>query len=216
MDDDTCLVDLVPSLSSFTFQRHELVEGTAELRLDFYEMAARRLAAGGVPTVFLERVGPCSYLARHCPGPPFEVVVKNRATGNSLNKYPGLFAEGQRFDPPVVKFDYRVDPDDMPIGDDYVRAAGGDVDSWRALALATNEILRAWLEPLELWDFCIIIGEGSDGRSALNSEVSPDCMRLRSPAGAAIDKDLFRRGASAEEICRAWAGLVTRLRSTPA
>ncbi|MFI7133894.1 phosphoribosylaminoimidazolesuccinocarboxamide synthase [Nonomuraea sp. NPDC050153] len=210
-DDGTCVVELIPSLRSYTFDRDELVPATARLRLDFYERAAHALHASGIRTVFRERLGETTYLADYVPAPPFEVIVKNRSIGSTLRKYPGLFPEGHVFHPPVVKFDFRIDPEDQPIGEDYLRAYGVDVEEFRRIARECNDRLREWLEPLDLWDFCVIIGSGANGDLTINSEISPDCMRLRDHEGNSLDKDLFRQGAGHEHIVSVWTGLVGRL-----
>ena len=206
-----CVVRLIPSLSSFTFQREALFAETGRLRLDFYEMAAERLQSAGIETVFVRRLGDICYLARNCPSPPFETIVKNFAVGSTIRKYPGLFQEGEALRWPIVKFDYRCEPEDQPIGEDYLRLLGHPVDEWRHLALETNRILKNWLAPRRLIDFCIIIGKDENGRSVLNSEVSPDGMRLQSSEGASLDKDLFRAGATESEIVQVWQRLVSSL-----
>lgn len=211
LPDGRCLVDLIPSLRSFTHARDELVTDTGPLRLDFYERAASKLAARGIRTAFCRRVSATCYLAEYHPAPPFEVIVKNRAVGSTVRKYPGLFRENQPLPTPVVKFDYRVDPEDQPIGEDYLRALGLPVQELRRLALAVNDTLRDWLRPVELWDFCLIFGLTGDGEPVLISEVSQDCMRLRHPDGSSLDKDLFRSGASHAEITAAWRRLFDEL-----
>ncbi|WP_436500953.1 phosphoribosylaminoimidazolesuccinocarboxamide synthase [Actinokineospora sp. HUAS TT18] len=203
LPDDRCLVQLIPSLRSFTHDRDEMVAETGPLRLDFYAKAAARLTAAGVPCAYLDRVSDLVYLAEYCPAPPFEVIVKNRATGSTTRKYPGLFEEGALLPRPVVKFDYRVDPEDQPIGEDYLRALGQPVERMRELALTTNEVLGEWLAPIELWDFCVIFGVRPDGELSLISEVSQDCMRLRHDGGS-VDKDLFRRGVAGDELVAQW------------
>lgn len=208
LDSGTCLVEMIPSLRSFTYDRNELIDGTAELRLDFFEYVSGKLADEGVHTVFRERTGPLSYLADYRPASPFEVIVKNRATGSTTRKYPGLFTEGQQLDRPVVKFDYRTEPEDQPIGEDYLRLLGIDVDAYHDLAQRCNAVLRKLLEPLDLWDFCLIIAPDDNRGVVINSEISPDCMRLRSAAGECYDKDLFRQGATGEEIIKRWTELM--------
>ncbi len=208
INDGLCLVELRPSLSSFTYGRYEHVPGTEVLRLDFFELAIDRLRSAGIEHAFGQRVGPAMYTARWCTAPPFEVIVKNAAQGSTTRKYPGLFPAGHRFEPPVVKFDFRIDPEDQPIADDYVRAAGWPVDDLKAIALGVNSTVGAWLAPRELLDFCVVVGRDSTGRLLLLSEISPDCMRLRDTAGHPLDKDLFRHGASHEEIIATWTALV--------
>jgi len=213
LDDHLCLAQLIPSLSSFTYNRHEMFDGTEVLRLDFYEMAAQRLQAAGVPVAFKARIGANLYVTEYCPCPPFEVIVKNIATGSTTRKYPGLFAEGHRFEIPVVKFDYRIDPEDQPIADDYLREAGCDSTRLKSLALKVNKVLRDWLAPRDILDFCLIFGADQYGKPILTSEVSPDAMRLRSPDGSSLDKDLFRQGGSREEVIDTWGRLVADLRN---
>jgi phosphoribosylaminoimidazole-succinocarboxamide synthase len=207
-------VQLVPTLSSFTHQRHEIVPGTAELRLDFFEAAASKLAQHGVRSVFRERVSDTSYLADWCPYLPFETIVKNVACGSTIRKYPGLFDPGHRFQQPVVKFDYRIDPEDQPLPDDYVVALGHRVDVLRRIALDVNGCLQTWLEPLVVLDFCLIFGfDDASGEYTIVSEISPDAMRIRDGNGAPLDKDLFREGAGADAICSRWRSLVDAVRS---
>ncbi|WP_345700166.1 phosphoribosylaminoimidazolesuccinocarboxamide synthase [Kitasatospora terrestris] len=208
LDDGRCLIEMIPSLRSFTFDRDELVDGTAELRLDFFEYVSARLAEYDVHTVFGERVGPTTYIADYRPAPPFEVIVKNRATGSTIRKYPGLFEEGQVLDRPVVKFDYRTDPEDQPIGEDYLRLLGVDVEHHRKLALDCNAALRKLLDPLDLWDFCLVIAPDETHGLVVNSEISPDCMRLKAADGRPYDKDMFREGAGREDILARWAELI--------
>ncbi|MFD3913115.1 phosphoribosylaminoimidazolesuccinocarboxamide synthase [Streptomyces sp. NPDC058603] len=202
-----CLVEIIPSLRSFTYARDELVEDTGPLRLDFYERAAAKLAGAGIRTAFSRRVSATCYVAEYHPAPPFEVIVKNRAVGSTLVKYPGLFQENQPLPRPVVKFDYRVDPEDQPIGEDYLRALDLPVEELRRQALAVNTVLGDWLHPVELWDFCLIFGFTDDREPVLISEVSQDCMRLRHPDGSPLDKDLFRSGASQATITSQWRRL---------
>ncbi|MHC3474995.1 phosphoribosylaminoimidazolesuccinocarboxamide synthase [Streptomyces sp. 7R007] len=211
LSDGLCLIEIIPSLRSFTYERDEIVADTGPLRLDFYERAAARLAADGVRTAFTRRVSPLCYLAEYCPAAPFEVIVKNRAVGSTLVKYPGLFTPEQVLPRPVVKFDYRTDPEDQPIGEDYLRALELPVDEWTRIALEVNESLRSWLRPVEVWDFCLIFGTSPDGEVVLISEVSQDCMRLRHADGSSLDKDLFRKGAGHEEIVQAWRRLFDEL-----
>jgi phosphoribosylaminoimidazole-succinocarboxamide synthase len=207
-----CLVQIIPSLRSFTYQRDEIVERTGPLRLDFYERAAAKVESAGVPCAFLERVSDDSYVADYCPAAPFEVIVKNRATGSTTRKYPGLFEDGMPLPRPVVKFDYRTDPEDQPIGEDYLRALGLPVDDMREAALAVNEVLRSWLRPLDVWDFCLIFGQKADGGLTVISEISQDCMRLRHQDGSPLDKDLFRSGIEGDEIVNQWSRVLDVIR----
>jgi phosphoribosylaminoimidazole-succinocarboxamide synthase len=85
------------------------------------------------------------------------------------------------------------------------------VDIWHDLALRVNASLQEWLRPRVLVDFCIIFGRDQQGHEVINSEISPDCMRLQTLDGQSQDKDLFRHGESAEKIVQVWHALVEGL-----
>ncbi|GAA3608011.1 phosphoribosylaminoimidazolesuccinocarboxamide synthase [Flavivirga amylovorans] len=212
-DNDHYIAQLIPSLSSFTYDRYEMVEKTQNLRLDFYEMAVALLNKHDIPTAFVKRLDVDKYLTRKCTSPPFEVIVKNNAVGSTQRKYPGLFPDNHKFSTPIVKFDYRIDPEDIPISADYLKAYGEDPDLLKKLALKTNEILCEWLSPNVLIDFCLIFGTNSDGQVCITSEISPDCMRLKSEDGSSLDKDLFRQGKSHEEIIDTWTQLIADIKT---
>lgn len=77
------------------------LEGTAELRLDFHEIACERLAAEGVATAFVRRESRLTYVARWLPGPPFEVSrrlcpLTRRSSGSTTAPRP---AAGHRRTP---------------------------------------------------------------------------------------------------------------------
>ncbi|MBJ6369255.1 phosphoribosylaminoimidazolesuccinocarboxamide synthase [Snuella sedimenti] len=204
---------LIPSLSSFTYNRHEMVDKTQNLRLDFYEMAVALLNKHNIPTAYVKRLDTDVYLTQKCTSPPFEVIVKNYAVGSTQRKYPGLFDDNYKFSNPIVKFDYRIDPEDLPISADYLREYGEDPELLKSLALKTNDILSEWLYPRVLVDFCLIFGTNKAGEVCITSEISPDCMRLKSEAGASLDKDLFRSGKNHHEIVAVWTDLITDLKS---
>ncbi|MFF5565783.1 phosphoribosylaminoimidazolesuccinocarboxamide synthase [Streptomyces sp. NPDC012623] len=213
LDDGTCVVELIPSLRSFTHQRDEIFHETGRQRLDFYELAAERLKQAGVRTAYRERIDDITYRADYIPAPPFEVIVKNIATGSTTRKYPGLFPEGHRFQPPVVKYDFRIDPEDQPIAEDYLRAHGVPVERFHDTALRCNTALTQWLTPLDLWDFCLVLGTTPDQTPVIISEISPDCMRLRDENGRPLDKDLFRAGADENDLVTQWEVLLNHART---
>jgi len=212
-DDEHYLAKLIPSLASFTYNRYEMVEKTQNLRLDFYEMAVSLLNKNGISTAFVQRLDDDKYLTKRCTSPPFEVIVKNYAVGSTQRKYPGLFPDNYKFPTPIVKFDYRIDPEDIPIAADYLKIYGEDPELLKKIALKTNKILCEWLSPNILIDFCLIFGTNDEGEVCITSEISPDCMRLKSQNGTSLDKDLFREGKDHQEIIATWTQLVEDLKS---
>ena len=145
---------------------------------------------------------------------PIEVILKNYAIGSTLTLYPGLFAPRTKFSKPIVKFDFRIDPQDLPLPDDYVRELGLPVDWFRETAHKVNEILIAALPSFAIIDFCLIFGRDCTGEWRITSELSPDSMRIQNASGESFDKDLFRRGENTELLSSRWRLLSDELRKS--
>ncbi len=211
IDNDLCLVELKPTLRSFTFAREETVPGTDVLRMSFFAYACGVLSRVGIQHAFRYRIDERSYASRFCEEPPVEVIVKNYAVGSTQVLYPGLFESGMKFSFPVVKFDFRAEPQDLPLPDDYLRELGLPAGAFRETALQVNRALASALPQFNIIDFCLIYGRASDGSWLITSELSPDSMRIRNAAGDSYDKDLFRHGEPEDLLRSRWQELVERI-----
>ncbi|NYT05232.1 MAG: phosphoribosylaminoimidazolesuccinocarboxamide synthase, partial [Methanomicrobiales archaeon] len=128
---------------------------------------------------------------------PLEVIVRNRAAGSIVRRYP--FQEGQTFDTPLIVMDYKDDSRHDPmINDDIIIALGllsrDEIQHVRHLALAVNRHLKELFTArgLDLVDFKIEFGRFGD-TILLGDEISMDSMRLWDvKTGASLDKDVYR------------------------
>lgn len=209
---DTCIIELKPTLHSFTFNRDAVIDGTERLRLDFFELICGFLKLNGINHSFVNRIDERTYLSRYCTEPPIEVIVKNYATGSTTTLYPSLFPELHKFNQPVVKFDFRKDPQDIPIPEDYLRELALPSRLFRKTALEVNNVISSRLPQFSVVDFCLIFGQTSNGEWVITSEISPDSMRIRDIDNNSYDKDLFRRGDSDTIIFNRWQTLINTLR----
>ena len=130
--------------------------------------------------------------------------MKNFAIGSTIRNYPGLFAEFQKLEPPVIKFDYRTEPEDIPIAEDYIDRKGYDVQKFKALALELNRLLICLFAPYVLIDICFIFGVDDTGDLVVISEISPDCMRIKDKNDVSFDKDIFRNSADYSLLKERW------------
>ena len=160
----------------------------------FMEMMART----GIPSAFIEQIGPRDQLCHAVEIIPVEVVVRNVVAG-SLAKRLGV-AEGGRLARPLVEHFYKSDAlNDPQINEEGAIlmgfAAGWELAAMREYALGVNDTLRAFWDELgvELVDFKLEFGRHG-GRVVLADEISPDGSRLWERAtGRKLDKDVFRR-----------------------
>jgi len=157
---------------------------------------------------------------------PIEVVVKRYHTGTPKHRYYDMSGttarrgnflgsgrpvkEGEPYPQLVVRFDWRnpmTSREGERLADEVLpeTMANWYIDTERAAL--TARIAFGALERslgkvgLELWDMCFFITE--DGQKIF-SEISPDCMRVRSQDGS-LDKDVWRSGGSSNLVLQKWA-----------
>ena len=206
------VIELKPSLDSYTHGKSNNIIGTEVLRNQFFEKAIKVLSREGVPVLNYQTEGIASYSCEYCYSLPFEFIVKMRAVGTTLIDCPGLFYPNMPFPTPVVRFDYRTDPRDMPVPSGYLLNFGLDPTEMAGIAEKAVLVLSKWLSDAgyELIDICFIFGFSKDEKIKIISEISPDCMRVKRD-GKSYDKDLFRQGASDECIKNAWKKIIKDL-----
>lgn len=151
----------------------------------------------GIPTHFIRMMDERTMVVRRLSMIPLEVIVRNKAAGSVVRRYP--FTEGQEFNPPVIVLDYKDDTRHDPmINDDLIIALGlltaEELALVRAHALEVNKYLREFFAGLriDLVDFKIEFGR-SNGVILLGDEISMDSMRLWDrETGESLDKDVYR------------------------
>jgi len=206
------LVELKPTLDSFTYSKQQTLAGSECLRNKFYEKAVKILKEHSIPVIDYVKEDDRSYWSDYCYSLPFECIVKNRAVGTTLTDCPGLFYPNMPFLKPVIRFDYRSHPRDITVPRTYLENYGLDVLALEKIALEAFHILETWLVEAgySLIDICFIFGFTSDGVIKIISEISPDGMRIQK-RGESYDKDLFRQSAASSDIIRAWTELVNEI-----
>lgn len=126
-----------------------------------------------------------------------EVIVRNMAAGSITKNYP--FKIGEKFNPPILLFDYKSDEyGDPMINDDIALALGlatkEELSGIRKLAIRINSILVKYLNErnLLLPDFKLEFGRHND-RIVLADEISCDTCRFWDETTCeSLDKDIFR------------------------
>lgn len=209
---DKLLVQLKPSLHSFTYEKKENIPGTEVLRNIFYEKAIKILKQNDLPVIDYQKSSKSSYTCEYCYSLPFEFIVKMRAVGTTLVDCPGLFYPNMPFPQPVVRFDFRCEPRDIAVPAGYLDNFGLDSILLGGMIKKAALVLDEWFKEAnyELVDICFVLGYSRSGQLKIISEISPDCMRVRKD-NKSYDKDLFRFGESSSMILDSWAQLIEDL-----
>jgi phosphoribosylaminoimidazole-succinocarboxamide synthase len=155
------------------------------------------LEENGIPTHFIRMDGDSAMIVRDLAMIPLEVIVRNRAAGSLVRRYP--FTEGTPLRPPVIVIDYKDDARHDPmINDDIIIAldllSRDELATVREMALRVNEILVRFFDSIgiSLVDFKLEFGKDR-GKIVVGDEISMDSMRLWDKStGQSLDKDVYR------------------------
>ena len=148
---------------------------------------------------------------------PLEVIVRNYAYGSLLRRMP-LLRRMQRLDPPIFELHYKDDSlhDPLVTEDDVLRAGlltAEELSLIRRLALRVNEVLSEHLSAhgLALVDMKLEFGRGAGGEIVLGDEITGDTMRILDESGRHLDKEVYRRGGTPQQLLEAYLELARRL-----
>lgn len=155
------------------------------------------LEENGIPTHFIRMDGDSAMIVRDLAMIPLEVIVRNRAAGSLVRRYP--FTEGTPLNPPVIVIDYKDDARHDPmINDDIIIAldllSRDELATVREMALRVNEVLVRFFDSIgiSLVDFKLEFGKDR-GKIVVGDEISMDSMRLWDKStGESLDKDVYR------------------------
>ena len=183
----------------------------AQISTIFFEL----LEDNGIPTHLIEKLNETDVLVKKLDIILVEVVMRNIAAG-SLAERLGL-EEGTKLSQPVLEFYYKDDELGDPMINRYhifaeELATKEELAEVSDLAFKINDILVEFLadKGIDLVDFKLEFGVGTDGKIYLGDEISPDTCRFwDSETNKKLDKDRFRRDLG--EVEGAYQEIIKRL-----
>ncbi|SJZ81166.1 phosphoribosylaminoimidazolesuccinocarboxamide synthase [Selenihalanaerobacter shriftii] len=214
-EDDKVIVEYKDDATAFNGEKKgQIVEKgklNAEISTIFFEL----LEDNDIPTHLIERLNDTDVLAKKLDIILVEVVMRNIAAG-SLAKRLGL-EEGTELSQPILEFYYKDDDLGDPMINEYHIQAEeiadpNDLEVIKDLAFKINEILVEFLadKGIDLVDFKLEFGKGTDGEIYLGDEISPDTCRFwDAQSKKKLDKDRFRRDLG--EVEGAYQEILKRL-----
>ena len=192
--------------------------GKGEINNQMSALLFMTLQEAGVPTHFVELLGPRDMLVKKLAIVPVEVVVRNVAAGGLSAKL-GI-PEGTPLKKTVLEYSYKSDKlHDPPINQYHIAAMGLTTPQRLTLidkyAFDVNKVLKKFFKKvnINIIDFKLEFGLHK-GKLMLGDEISPDTCRLwDSRTGDKLDKDRFRRDMGGveeayQEVWRRIQGIV--------
>ena len=214
-EDDKLVVEYKDDATAFDGQKKGQITEKGEMNAQISTIFFELLEEKGIPTHFIEKLNETDILVKKLDIILVEVVMRNIAAG-SLAERIGL-EEGTALPQPVLEFYYKDDELGDPMINRYhiyaeELATDEELDEISELAFAINDILVDFLaeKNIDLVDFKLEFGVGTDGKIYLGDEISPDTCRFwDSESGKKLDKDRFRRDLG--EVEGAYQEIIKRL-----
>lgn len=217
LDPSLVLIEFRDDITALDGRRRDLLEGKGSINAEVTSRLMSLLNSNGIPTHFVEFKPPSSILAKKLNMLPLEVVCRNISTGSLVKRLP--FKEGETLNPPVVEFFLKDDARGDPmVNESHIAAlkiaSFKDVETMVETVLKVNEFLRNFLASrgMTLFDFKLEFGKLPEDMLIIGDELDLDCMRVRDvSSGRILDKDLYRRGLSLEEVLKAYLEFKRRI-----
>ena len=213
-DPDLCIVSYKDDATAFNGKKKGTIVGKGVVNNRMSNFMFKMLEENGVNTHFVEEINDRDTVVKKVEIVPLEVIVRNRAAGSFSKKY-GV-PEGSDLASPILEFDYKSDPLDDPLVNNYHILALGlatqeEIDTIASMALKIDQLMIDFFKKcnVELVDFKLEFGR-FHGEIVLADEISPDTCRFWDlDTHEKLDKDRFRRDMGGVE--EAYAEMMKRI-----
>lgn len=213
-DPDLCVVSYKDDATAFNGKKKGTIVGKGVVNNRMSNFMFKILEENGIHTHYVEELNDRDTVVKKVEIVPLEVIVRNRAAGSFSKKY-GV-PEGSDLASPILEFDYKSDPLDDPLVNNYHILALGlatqeEIDTIASMALKIDQLMIDFFKKcnVELVDFKLEFGR-FHGEIVLADEISPDTCRFWDlDTHEKLDKDRFRRDMGGVE--EAYAEMMKRI-----
>ena len=213
-DPDLCVVSYKDDATAFNGKKKGTIVGKGVVNNRMSNFMFKMLEENGIHTHYVEELNDRDTVVKKVEIVPLEVIVRNRAAGSFSKKY-GV-PEGSDLASPILEFDYKSDPLDDPLFNNYHILALGlatqeEIDTIASMALKIDQLMIDFFKKcnVELVDFKLEFGR-FHGEIVLADEISPDTCRFWDlDTHEKLDKDRFRRDMGGVE--EAYAEMMKRI-----
>lgn len=213
-DPNLCVVSYKDDATAFNGKKKGTIVGKGVVNNRMSNFMFKMLEENGIHTHYVEELNDRDTVVKKVEIVPLEVIVRNRAAGSFSKKY-GV-PEGSDLASPILEFDYKSDPLDDPLVNNYHILALGlatqeEIDTIASMALKIDQLMIDFFKKcnVELVDFKLEFGR-FHGEIVLADEISPDTCRFWDlDTHEKLDKDRFRRDMGGVE--EAYAEMMKRI-----
>lgn len=213
-DPDLFVVSYKDDATAFNGKKKGTIVGKGVVNNRMSNFMFKMLEENGIHTHYVEELNDRDTVVKKVEIVPLEVIVRNRAAGSFSKKY-GV-PEGSDLASPILEFDYKSDPLDDPLVNNYHILALGlatqeEIDTIASMALKIDQLMIDFFKKcnVELVDFKLEFGR-FHGEIVLADEISPDTCRFWDlDTHEKLDKDRFRRDMGGVE--EAYAEMMKRI-----
>lgn len=213
-DPDLCVVSYKDDATAFNGKKKGTIVGKGVVNNRMSNFMFKMLEENGIHTHYVEELNDRDTVVKKVEIVPLEVIVRNRAAGSFSKKY-GV-PEGSDLASHILEFDYKSDPLDDPLVNNYHILALGlatqeEIDTIASMALKIDQLMIDFFKKcnVELVDFKLEFGR-FHGEIVLADEISPDTCRFWDlDTHEKLDKDRFRRDMGGVE--EAYAEMMKRI-----
>lgn len=228
LDDETAIMFYKPHLRSVTNKREGVIEGTDVYRMYATMFFLNLMEENNIPTErVVDRIfninGKLAILIKRCQPIPLEWIRRYYAAGSIVRLFPIFVKDGQKFDPPLNKYDAKIDVsltggiDDPTMNESYITGlhlmTKEQFDEADKMLSKIGDILRTVYEDagIKLVDLKMEFGILNE-RIILIDELSQDCMRANDMVtGETLTKDAYRQWKTPEEVLSTYETFLKRM-----
>ena len=117
-DPDLCVVSYKDDATAFNGKKKGTIVGKGVVNNRMSNFMFKMLEENGIHTHYVEELNDRDTVVKKVEIVPLEVIVRNRAAGSFSKKY-GV-PEGSDLASPILEFDYKSDPLDAPLVNNYL------------------------------------------------------------------------------------------------
>mgnify|MGYP001852003560 CR=1 FL=1 len=228
LDDKTAIMFYKPHLRSVTHKREGIINGTDIYRMYATMFFLNLLEEQGIPTQrvndkILDINGKLAILIKRCKPIPLEWIRRYYAAGSIVRLFPIFVKEGQKLDPPLNKYDAKIDVsltggiDDPTMNESYItglhiltKQQFQEADRMLSkIGDILNEVYQnAGIRLIDLkMEFGLL-----DEKVILIDELSQDCMRANDMiTGETLTKDAYRQWKKKKKVLETYKTFLQRM-----
>ncbi|MEM0453389.1 MAG: phosphoribosylaminoimidazolesuccinocarboxamide synthase [Sulfolobales archaeon] len=216
-DDNSLLMEFKDVVTALDGAKVTYAPGKGLLNAALTAYFFKLLKSEGIDNHFIDYDGKRILTVKRLRMIPAEVVVRNYAYGSLIKRLP-LLKPLTKLDVPVIEFHYKSDElhDPLILQEDLINAglvSFNELEDIREITLKINNALSRKFSELGLLliDFKLEFGRDPDGRILLADDICGDSIRVVDGEGNHLDKEIFRKGGSVDDLINAYTQLASKL-----